>query len=82
MNEKPVSIILMEARKSIEDAINASHLDATIMLYILKDICRDVEQAANAKLMMDINKYNSEIQKENAEKENTENNAENVRKEG
>ena len=62
--EKPVSIIIMEARKTIEDAINSTQLEPSILSLILKDICKEVEQASNAKLMADITKYNKELEKD------------------
>ena len=58
--EKPVSIIIMEARKTIEDAINNTQLEPSILSLILKDICREVEQASNARLMADVTKYRQE----------------------
>lgn len=68
---KPVSIIIMEARKSIEMAINNTQLEPVILSLILKDICKEVEEIANTKLMTDINKYNQELDngKENNNKQ-------------
>ena len=62
--EKPVSIIIMEARKTIEDAINSTQLEPSILSLILKDICKEVEQASNARLMADVAKYNQELEKD------------------
>ena len=67
--EKPVSIIIMEARKTIEDAINSTQLEPSILSLILKDVCKEVEQASTAKLMADVNKYNQELEKDK-DKEN------------
>ena len=66
MEQKPNSMIIAEFRKQLEMDINNSHLDPTVLYYILKDICREVEQASNAILMNDITKYNQLL----AEKEN------------
>lgn len=62
--DKPVSIIIMEARKTIEDAINSTQLEPSILSLILKDVCKEVEQASTAKLMADVNKYNQELEKD------------------
>ena len=62
--EKPVSIIIMEARKTIEDAINSTQLEPSILSLILKDVCKEVEQASNARLMADVTKYNKELEKD------------------
>ena len=67
--DKPVSIIIMEARKTIEDAINSTQLEPSILSLILKDVCKEVEQASTAKLMADVNKYNQELEKDK-DKEN------------
>ena len=58
--EKPVSIIIMEARKTIEDAIMSTQLEPSILSLILKDVCKEVEQASTAKLMADVTKYRQE----------------------
>ena len=62
--DKPVSIIIMEARKTIEDAINSTQLEPSILSLILKDVCKEVEQASNSRLMADITKYNQELKKD------------------
>ena len=69
--EKPVSIIIMEARKTIEDAINNTQLEPSILSLILKDICKEVEQASNARLMADVTKYNQELEKAKENKAET-----------
>lgn len=66
MEQNPNSMIIAEFRKALETDINNSKLDPTIVYYILKDICREVEQASNAILMNDVAKYNQLL----AEKEN------------
>ena len=65
--EKPVSIIIMEARKTIEDAINSTQLEPSILSLILKDICKEVEQASNARLMADVTKYRQESEQNDTE---------------
>lgn len=69
MEQKPNSMIIAEFRKTLETDINNSHLDPTLVYYILKDVCREVEQATNAILMNDVAKYNQML----AEKENENN---------
>lgn len=70
MEQKPNSMIIAEFRKTLETDINNSHLDPTLVYYILKDICRDVEQATNAILMNDVAKYNQMLTEKETKKEN------------
>ncbi len=55
MNDKPVSVILTEAKETIIHAINSTGLDISILSYVIRDISREIDAAANARYLADLN---------------------------
>lgn len=65
--QKPISIIVEEARQTIADAINSLHLSPTILEPIMKDIFQEVQEAHKNEYLKDIQLYSSKQEQENEE---------------
>ena len=61
MENKPISIIVEEARKQIADSVNSLHLSPTILEWILKDLYQEAQQAHQLEYQSDMQKYNKQL---------------------
>lgn len=57
--DKPISIIISEARANIIDTINKQNLSPSIMELIIKSICMDISEMRQQELLADKKKYNN-----------------------
>ena len=57
MENKPISIILEELRQNIISAVNDTGLDISVVSYVVRDISREFDNAANSKYISDLRKH-------------------------
>ena len=59
--EKPISIILAEAKMNILNVVNDSNLHPCILLPIIKDIYEEVDRTAQLQYNKEIQEYESSL---------------------
>lgn len=57
--DKPISIIISEAKANIIEVINAQNLSPSIMELIIKSIYMDISEMRQQELLADKKKYNN-----------------------
>lgn len=56
--DKPISITVEEAKKTIAEAVNSVNLSPTILEWILKDILQEVQDLHLIEYRTDMERYN------------------------
>lgn len=62
--EKPVSVIINELTQNIIDDLNQSQLHPSILVYVMNDINKMVQDQANKTVSMEMQQYNAYLNEE------------------
>lgn len=67
--EKPISIVIEEARQTIASAVNSVNLPPVLLEPIIKDVYNEVRQAEIRQYQLDKVEYNKYLQEEKSSAE-------------